>query len=162
MSSGRFNYADIRLKNEIFGWADNPENVFEDKEISALIWDVLELIRKFDWYKSGDIDKEDYLESKSKFKKKWFSNRGVRIRRIVDDAINETKAELYETFGFDGEGENNLCNAQQTTDAVEVVRCKDCRNRGDIEVCPICCDDGTHLNGNYDDFFCADGERMTN
>lgn len=35
MSGGRFDYVDSRCKSEIFGWADKPTNVFEDKEISA-------------------------------------------------------------------------------------------------------------------------------
>ena len=101
MSGGRFDYKDSSLKNEIYGWTDEPSNVFEDSEISELVWDVLDLIHDFDWYKSGDTGKEDYLEAKAKFKKKWFSNRGVRVRKIVDDAIRQCKTELYETFGFD-------------------------------------------------------------
>ena len=100
MSGGRFEYADSRLKSEIFGWSDEPYNVFEDREISELVWDILELIHDYDWYASGDTCKETYLKAKAKFKKKWFSNRGVRIRQIVDTALKETKAELYETFGF--------------------------------------------------------------
>ena len=85
MSGGRFDYKDSSLKNEI----------------SELVWDVLDLIHDFDWYISGDTCKETYLKSKSDFKKKWFSNRGVRVRGIVDDAINQCKNELYETFGFE-------------------------------------------------------------
>ena len=101
MSGGRFDYKDISLKNEIYGWTDKPINVFEDREISELVWDVLDLIHDFDWYISGDTCRETSMKSKSDFKKKWFSNRGVRVRRIVDDAINQCKNELYETFGFD-------------------------------------------------------------
>ena len=100
MSGGHFNYVDSTLKAEIFGWTDKPCNVFEDKEISELVWDVLDLIHDFDWYKSGDTNKVKYLEAKDKFKKKWFNNRGVRVRRIVDDAILQCKTELYDTFGF--------------------------------------------------------------
>ena len=98
MSGGRFDYKDSSLKNEIYGWTDKPINVFEDREISELVWDVLDLIHDFDWYISGDTCKETYLKEKSDFKKKWFSNRGVRVRRIVDDAIQQCKNELYETF----------------------------------------------------------------
>lgn len=101
MSGGRFNYMDGTLKNEIYGWVDKPSNVFEDREISELVWDVLDLIHDYDWYASGDTSEESYLEAKSEFKKKWFSNRGVRIRRIVDDAIEQCKNELYITFGLD-------------------------------------------------------------
>ena len=101
MSGGRFNYLDNSLKMEIFGWTDKPRNVFEDREISELVWDVLNLIHDYDWYSSGDTCKETYLKAKTEFKKKWFSNRGIRVRRIVDEALNECKDELYETFGFD-------------------------------------------------------------
>ena len=64
MSGGRFEYIDGRLKDEIFGWTDKPGNVFEDKEISELVWDVLDLIHDFDWYASGDTCKETYLKKK--------------------------------------------------------------------------------------------------
>lgn len=96
---------DSTLKDEIFGWSDKPSNVFEDREISELVWDVLDLIHDYDWYASGDTGKEKYLAAKNAFKQKWFDNRGVRVRRIVDDAIKQCKDELYETFGMVGEGE---------------------------------------------------------
>lgn len=101
MSGGRFDYKDSSLKNEIYGWTDRPSNVFEDREISELVWDVLDLIHDYDWYASGDTCKETYLKAKSGFKKKWLDNRGVRVRRIVDDAIEQCKNELYNTFGLD-------------------------------------------------------------
>lgn len=106
MSGGFFEYQDGRLKSEMFGWVDKPHNVLEDRELSELTWDLLELIHDFDWYKSGDTGKETYLDAKAKFKKKWLSNRGVRVKRIVDDAINDLKSELYESFRIDGINEN--------------------------------------------------------
>ena len=101
MSGGHFDYIDSRLKDEIFGWTNKPSNVFEDREISELVWDVLDLIHDFDWYISGDTCKETYLEKKSVFKRKWMSNRGVRVRRIVDEAVQQVRDELYETFGLE-------------------------------------------------------------
>ena len=101
MSGGRFEYIDSRLKDEIFGWTDKPSNVFEDREISELVWDVLNLIHDYDWYASGDTCKETYLKAKAEFKKKWMENRGVRVHRIVDEALKQCKDELYETFGLE-------------------------------------------------------------
>lgn len=100
MSGGHFNYVDSSLKSEIFGWGDLT-NVFEDKEISELVWDVLNLIHDFDWYKSGDTCEETYLAKKAKFKEKWFSKPDVRVQRIIDETISECKSELYKTFGID-------------------------------------------------------------
>ena len=102
MSGGRFNYQDMTLKDEIFGYAGRDEirNVFEDREITELIYDVFDLIHNYDWYASGDTNKSTYLEAKAEFKKKWLDNRGVRVKRIVDDAIEGVKRELYETYGL--------------------------------------------------------------
>lgn len=100
MSGGRFNYTDMTLKDEIFGWTNKPKNVFEDKEISELVWDVLELIHKYDWYTSGDTSEETYLKAKAEFKKKWFGDRDACIREIIDNTVQECKDELYKTFGL--------------------------------------------------------------
>lgn len=93
---------DASLKTEIFGWQDKPANVFEDVEISELVFDMLDLIHVYDWYASGDSGEEKYLTAKKEFKRKWLENRGVRVRMIVDDAIEQCKNELYKTFGIDG------------------------------------------------------------
>lgn len=103
MSGGNFNYVDVTLKDEIYGWSDTWHNVFEDREISELVWDILDLIHDYDWYVSGDTSKETYLKAKADFKNKWFNNRGVAVRRTIDTAIEELKAELYETYGIEGE-----------------------------------------------------------
>lgn len=103
MSGGRFDYIDMTLKDAIFP-TDTPINTFEDREISELVFDVLDLIHAFDWYASGDTCKETYLKAKDTFKKKWLRNSGVRVRRIVDEALKQCKEELYETYGIE-EGE---------------------------------------------------------
>lgn len=105
MSGGRFNYLDGQLKNEIFDWSDKPRNVFDDREISELVWDILELIHIFDYYESGDSSREKYINAKAEFKKKWLSNRGVRVKHTIDAAIDELRQELYETYGMAGEQE---------------------------------------------------------
>ena len=98
MSGGRFCYVDSQLKSEIFGWVDKPRNVFEDREISELVWDVLDLIHEYDWYESGDTGKDDYLKVKRKFKNKWFGDSSKRQKKIIDEAIADLKKELYETW----------------------------------------------------------------
>lgn len=103
MSGGRFDYADSRAQSEIFGYDsyDNgPRNVFEDREVSELVWDMFELIHDFDWYKSGDTSEETYLKKKAAFKKKWLgTTRSARIRQTIDAAIEDTRRELYKTYG---------------------------------------------------------------
>lgn len=106
MSGGYWNYENDRMQNEIFKYADRPWNTLEDREISELVWDVFELLHVFDWYKSGDTEEETYIEKKRAFKGKWFgSNRGLRIRKIINEACEDTKAELYKTFGIQKESD---------------------------------------------------------
>lgn len=100
MSGGKFDYVDERCKSEIFGWCDKPVNVFEDREISELIWDVFNLIHDYDWYASGDTCEATYLNKKAEFKARWLKNEEARVKRIVDDAINDCKSELYKTYGI--------------------------------------------------------------
>ena len=105
MSGGNFNYVDATLRDEIYGWSETWHNVFEDREISELVWDILDLIHDYDWYVSGDTRRETYLKAKVNFKNKWFNNRDVVVKRVVDTAIEEVKAELYETYGIKGDAE---------------------------------------------------------
>ena len=99
MSGGRFNYADRNLKSEMFGWVDEPYNVMEDDEISELVWDVLELIRVFDYYRCSDTGRDTYIKRKNEFKKKWFGNRKNRLEKIVDKKIERLREEVNEMIG---------------------------------------------------------------
>lgn len=101
MSGGRLCYLDSQLKSEIFGWTDKPTNVFKDREISALVFDVLDLIHEFDWYESGDTGEDDWLEAKKKFKDKWLKSNPERCKKFIDEAVAECKEELYKTYGID-------------------------------------------------------------
>lgn len=102
MSGGLYDYRDLDLKNEIFGWNREKGNVFEDKEITELIYDVFGLIHEFDWYQSGDTDEEDYLIAKKNFKEKWFETPAeMRIQNIIDNSIEELREELYKTYGIE-------------------------------------------------------------
>ena len=108
MSGGRFDYTDSRCKNEIFGWDDECRNVFEDREISELIFDVFDLIHDYDWYASGDTCEETYLNAKTKFKQKWLKHDDSRVQMIIDTAINDVRQELYKTYGIK-ESEGSDC-----------------------------------------------------
>lgn len=115
MSGGLFNYMDSSLKNEMFSWSDDNryrpgvDNTFEDDEISELIWDVMDLIHEFDWYRSSDTDEDSYLEAKIKFKSKWFTrNRKKYIANLIDEKLNNFKVELYKNFCLDEKSFKNI------------------------------------------------------
>lgn len=90
----------------------------------------------------------------------------------MDDLIS--RAALLEEFqslcgpqtgdGWDNMGVRNLIVRQKTVDAVEVVRCKDCvyYNTNGCSIGFGWCEDAVVNTGVYDDFYCANGERMEN
>lgn len=99
MSGGKFDYKDMCLKDEIFRWSDKPVNVFEDREISEIVWDIFDLIHEYDWYASGDTEEETYLKKKKEFKDKWLRPPAERVQDIIDKVLDEARAELYKTYG---------------------------------------------------------------
>ena len=99
MSGGKFGYYNKYLKDEMFAYDDRPNNVMEDDEISELVWDVLELIRVFDYYSCSDTDRDTYIKRKKEFKKKWFGNRSERLEQIVDKKIEQFREEVKEMIG---------------------------------------------------------------
>ena len=99
MSGGHFNYLDSHLKNEIFSWSDKCHNVLDDRELSELVWDMLDLLHDYDWYISGDTGEDSWIKAKKKFKDKWLNaERKDIVKRMIDDAVEECREELYRTY----------------------------------------------------------------
>lgn len=119
MSGGRFNYMDRTICTEIFDeYADydleglkdlkdarkrvRRKNVFEDVEISELIFDVFCLIHSYDWYASGDTGEDTYRKDVEYFKKKWFGKTAMqRAEKVTKDAIEEFAEDIRKIFGVE-------------------------------------------------------------
>lgn len=78
----------------------------EDMEISELVYDVFCLLHEYDYYQEMDSSREAYLESKKKFKVKWF-NKTPKDRfdkqiknseERLDKCLKTIKSELKEIF----------------------------------------------------------------
>ena len=93
MSGGSFNYICWNIENELVGQ-------MEDKELNELMKDIAGLTHDLEWYKSGDIGKDDYFETVKKFKKKWFQeSRSERLKKYIETSIEEFKKELCALVG---------------------------------------------------------------
>lgn len=119
MSGGRFNYMDRTICTEIFDeYADydleglkdlkdarkrvRRKNVFEDVEISELIFDVFCLIHSYDWYASGDTGEDTYRKDVEYFKRKWFGKTAMqRAEKVTKDAIEEFAEDIRKIFGVE-------------------------------------------------------------
>lgn len=124
MSGGHFEYKDLSLSTDIFGYAIETNynlgcaenelsrkevrknNIFEDLQISELIYDVFCLIHSFDWYKCGDTSEKQYLDDIKYFKEKWLiSTDEDRLRRQIEYGLQEFKEELYKAYNLEKLGE---------------------------------------------------------
>lgn len=107
MSGGHFDYKDSTLKAEIFGWGIETveqairQNPLEDKEFSAMVYEMLDVLHDFDWYISGDTSKKHYRDSLQAFKNKWLkTDSKERLQYIINTEVNTIKQELYDTFSI--------------------------------------------------------------
>lgn len=92
MSGGAFDYAYFKIEEmaELTG----------DLEIRDLMLDLAELYHDEEWYKSGDTDRSDWLESLNRFKEKWFkTSREERLVSLIEERLDEVKRELVEMIG---------------------------------------------------------------
>lgn len=56
------------------------ENPLGDKDLSMLLYDLLCVLHSCDWYRSGNIDKEQYKKDIQHFKEKWlWSKEWIRV-----------------------------------------------------------------------------------
>lgn len=97
MSGGYFNHQDRNAKLEIFSYCydetDKVPDVFHDREISEIVWDVFDLIHDFDWYVSGDTGEGQWNKAVHDFKEKWFTDTGrnERYDRYLEDILKEMR-----------------------------------------------------------------------
>lgn len=117
MSGGHWDYKNDYLANEMFGWWGSPDygergfsqatrarkqDPLEDKQLSELLWDLFCVLHSYDWYASADTGEETYRKDVAYFKKKWLKASTEELtRREIDEAIEETRKELYKTFGIE-------------------------------------------------------------
>lgn len=105
MSGGHWNYENDRLRDELFGYYSsdyqfNPKrhNIVEDVKISALIFDVFDLLHDYDWYISGDTCEDTWLEKKEAFKKKWFKSNPKLDEELIDTYLAEVKQDIVKSL----------------------------------------------------------------
>lgn len=109
MSGGRWNYSNDYLASDMFGeyptYGEKGFSAYKearrtnpllDKQLSELVWDVFVVLHSCDWYRSGDICEEGYLEDVKYFKDKWLNKSAENlVKDEIDKSIDELKEDLY-------------------------------------------------------------------
>ncbi len=66
-----------------------------DIEIRHLLEDLSKVLRDEEWYYSGDISEERYLETRQAFMDRYFkTDRKDRLREYLEEEINKAKEQL--------------------------------------------------------------------
>lgn len=88
MSGGSFNYGYVKIEYDYVGY-------MQDREMDDLMKDIVKIMHDLEWWKSGDIDEEDYRETVKNFKKKWFKqSSNKRIKKYINEELNQFKENL--------------------------------------------------------------------
>ena len=93
MSGGSYNYEYCRVEDEYVG-------AMHDAELDEMMKDLVEVLHDVEWWQSGDICEDDYRKTVKAFKAKWFdSDRGERLKPIIEREINKIRKELMDMIG---------------------------------------------------------------
>lgn len=98
MSGGSYDYVCYKLSNECVGR-------MHDTEMNDLIRDLSGVLHDLEWWQSGDYSEDQYRETVSEFKKKWFKgDRSTRLKGYIDYQIDTVRRQLYSLIGEEGAG----------------------------------------------------------
>lgn len=93
MSGGSYNYMYSQIENEYSGR-------MYDVELDDMMSDLVRLLHDLEWWKSGDYGEEDYRETVTSFKKKWFGRSKADVQLMIDKEFNDKKDELMKSLGW--------------------------------------------------------------
>lgn len=102
MSGGSYNYIYSRLLQEC-------EGEMHDAEMNDLIKDLCWVLHDLEWWQSGDYSEDQYRDTLSEFKKKWFKgDRSTRLKDYIDNQIDTVRRQLYSLIGEEGDVNDGL------------------------------------------------------
>lgn len=74
--------------------------------MNDLVDDIAKLAHDLEWLESGDYDEEKYRKTVLNFKQKWFkSSCEERLKKYVDETLNDVRVELLNMIGIKEEKE---------------------------------------------------------
>ena len=91
MSGGSHDYIYSKIEFELC-------DQMEDDELNELVADFAKVAHDLEWWKSGDIEEDDYRETVNNFKLKWFGllshAREVRLFGYATKKLTKLRDEL--------------------------------------------------------------------
>lgn len=87
MSGGSYDYMYSRVEEEYV------DRMF-DSQLDNMMKDLVDVLHDLEWWQSGDYSEGTYREAVKKFKKKWFGQTKIDMRRAINEC-GEDKLKKY-------------------------------------------------------------------
>lgn len=93
MSGGSYNYAFHYIDEEYVG-------KMYDSQLNEMMKDLVKVLYDLEWWRSGDINEEEYRQTVTKFKRKWFNQTKVDVEKLVEREFEVKKNELLKQLEY--------------------------------------------------------------
>lgn len=91
----RYNGIYLTVKYDLVGY-------MYDTELDRMMKDLVPVLEDLEKWQEGDIGEEQYRETVTKFKRKWFKRRKCDIEALVNEEFEKKKQELLKELEYMG------------------------------------------------------------
>ena len=91
----RYNSIYITVKYDLVGY-------MYDTELDRMMEDLVPVLEDLEMWQEGDIGEEQYRETVTEFKSKWFKRRKCDIEELVNEVFENKKQELLKELEYMG------------------------------------------------------------
>lgn len=90
-----YNSIYITVKYDLVGY-------MYDTELDRMMEDLVPVLEDLESWQEGDIGEEEYRETVTEFKSKWFKRRKCDIEELVNEEFEKKKQELLKELEYMG------------------------------------------------------------
>ena len=90
-----YNSIYITVKYDLVGY-------MYDTELDRMMEDLVPVLEDLESWQEGDIGEEEYRETVTEFKSKWFKRRKCDIEELVNEEFENKKQELLKELEYMG------------------------------------------------------------
>lgn len=91
----RYDSLYLRVEYDLVGY-------MYDTELDRMMEDLVPVLEDLEKWQEGDIGEEQYRETVTEFKSKWFKRRKCDIEALVNEEFEKKKAELLKELEYMG------------------------------------------------------------
>lgn len=93
MSGGSYSYMCYRIEEEYV------DRMF-DNQLDEMMKDLCKVLHDLEWWQSSDTGEDTYRRAVTEFKKKWFKQTKIDVRKQIESEFERTKNKLLKEFDY--------------------------------------------------------------